>query len=75
MHGCLKNFSIALKNIMVSHSFHERNIDNPKLLFTSKQVKWGLRLDNAGVRESLKYDKIPYLDHLVVIKIPDVTEG
>ena len=26
------------------------------------------------VSESLKYFKILYLDHLVVIKIPDVTE-
>ena len=27
------------------------------------------------VSESSKFKKIPYLDHLVVIKIPDVTEG
>ena len=26
------------------------------------------------VSESSKYNKIPYLDHVVVIKIPDVTK-
>ena len=30
MRDCLKNFFIALKNKMVSHSFQEQNIDNPK---------------------------------------------
>ena len=60
---------------MVSHSFHEHNIDNPKLLFTSKQVKWGSRLDNAVGQRKLGNNKIPYLVHLVVIRIPDVTEG
>lgn len=54
MHGCLKTFFIALKNKMVSHSFHEHNTDNPKLLFTSKQVKWGLTLDNAVGQRKLE---------------------
>lgn len=57
MRDCLKNFFITLKNKMVSHSFHEQNIDNPKLLFTSKQVKWGLRLDNAVGQRKLKIKK------------------
>ena len=48
------SLSHNLKNKMVSHSFHEQNIDNPKLLFTSKQVKWGLRLDDAVGQQKLE---------------------
>ena len=50
-------------------------LTTPNYYSQANKFSGGLRLVNAGVSEGSKYNKIPYLDHLVVIKIPDVTEG